>query len=89
MTVVEAKKILDDLPDEYDIPVLSWLFEEKHPYLVSNDFHQFMKRLDDKDLDIKDILWEMSVLGDSQESLGNKHFVNNLWKLIEFTQTHL
>lgn len=86
MTVAEVKKVLDDLPDEYDIPVMSWLFGENDgPYLVSEDFHRFMQRLNKEELDIKDILWEMEVLGDTQDNIGS-NFCNNLWKVIEALQ---
>lgn len=86
MTVAEVKKVLDDLPDEYDIPVMSWLFrEDDGPYLVSEDFHRFMQRLNKEELDIKDILWEMEVLGDTQDNIGS-NFCHNLWKVIEALQ---
>ena len=86
MTVAEMKKVLDELPDEYEIPVLTWLFKENHPYLVSEDFHRFMERMDEKDLDIKDICWELSLLGDSQEDLGKGHLVNNIWEIVNYLQ---
>ena len=86
MTVAEAKKVLADLPDEYEIPVLTWLFKENHPYLVSEDFHRFMERMDDRDLDIADICDELALLGDSQEYLGKGHLVNNVWKIVNYLQ---
>ena len=86
MTVAEAKKVLSDLPDEYEIPVLTWLFEENHPYLVSEDFLHFIEKMDEKDLDIKGICWELSLLGDSQEDLGKGHLVNNIWKIVNYLQ---
>lgn len=86
MTVAEMKKVLDELPDDYEIPVLTWLFKENHPYLVSEDFHRFMERMDEKDLDIKDICWELSLLGDSQEDLGKGHLVNNIWEIVNYLQ---
>ena len=45
MTVAEMKKVLDELPDEYEIPVLTWLFKENHPYLVSRDFLHFIEKM--------------------------------------------
>lgn len=86
MTVADAKKVLDELPDEYDIPALTWLFEEKHPYMVSEDFHEFMNRMDRKKLNIMDIYDELATLGDSQDELG-ENFLTNLWKCIETIQT--
>ena len=85
MKVAAAKKILDDLPDDYDIPVLTWLFEEKHPYLVSEDFHRFIEKMGERDLNMADIYHELAILGDSQDDLGT-HFINNLWVLIETLQ---
>lgn len=86
MTVAEAKKVLSDLPDEYEIPVLTWLFKENHPYLVSEDFLHFIEKMDEKDLYIKDICWELSLLGESQEDLGKGHLVNNIWKIVNYLQ---
>ena len=86
MTVAETRKVLDELPDEYEIPVLTWLFKEKHPYLVSEDFHHFIEKMDEKDLNIADICHELALLGDSQETLGNGHLVNNIWEIVNYLQ---
>ena len=86
MTVAETRKVLDELPDEYEIPVLTWLFKEKHPYLVSKDFHRFIEKMDEKDLNIADICHELALLGDSQETLGNGHLVDNIWEIVNYLQ---
>lgn len=86
MTVAETRKVLDELPDEYEIPVLTWLFKENHPYLVSRDFLHFIEKMDGKDLDIGEICHELALLGDSQEKLGNGHLVNNIWEMVNYLQ---
>lgn len=86
MTVAEMKKVLDELPDEYEIPVLTWLFKEKHPYLISEDFHRFIGKMDERDMNIADICHELALLGDSQETLGNGFLVNNIWEIVDYLQ---
>ena len=46
----------------------------------------FIEKMDEKDLDIGEICHELSILGDSQEKLGNGHLVNNIWETVNYLQ---
>lgn len=85
MTIKDAKKILDEFDDNYNMPVLGRLFEDYNPYLVSDDFYLFMRDMNSKDLTLAEIYGHLANLGDTQDDLG-PHFIHNLWVLIEALQ---
>lgn len=85
MTVKDYIEKLKDYPEDTEIPVLSKLFSEDIPYMRSEEFYNFMKKLNSKEMNLGEIYNEMCLLGDAQDYYGD-NVCHNLWVIIESLQ---